>query len=237
MSENTRRGMRLQYVAGVLVLLASLLIAFIADDASPTPSVAEYYSSLESRIGYWFFLGNTRHCGLYSKGTFSPFPISTTQRAMKKNYTHNVKKNRLGDKIQINFADYHNLSTFPAASFNRIYIMETFAHANNPDKVLRNFHHLLKPRGILVLHKADFSRNSEELQDVLRLLLMRGGFRNIKVKDLTDEVLPMWRLFGVVGYVPYQMFQLLGVRDRFINAMAGVETWLNWDIFVRAVKP
>jgi sterol 24-C-methyltransferase len=57
--------------------------AFLASTGAPTPSVEDYYSSLESRVGYWLLLGNTRHCGLYEKGQLSPFPISTAQRAME----------------------------------------------------------------------------------------------------------------------------------------------------------
>ncbi|KAE8847507.1 hypothetical protein HRS9122_04414 [Pyrenophora teres f. teres] len=133
--------------------------------------------------------------------------------------------------------------------------METFVHADDPIKVLNNFKRLLKPGGVVVLHEADFSRNSEKLQDVLRLshcqntlpkggyeeLMKVAGFKDFSLEDLTDEVLPMWRLFGVLGYVPYQIFKLVGIQDRFINVMAGVEAWLNWGdgryISVRAVKP
>jgi ubiquinone/menaquinone biosynthesis C-methylase UbiE len=167
----------------------------------------------------------------------------------------NVKKHGLEKEIQVDYADYRNLSAFPEASFDGVYTMETFVHADDPIKVLGNFKRLLKPGGVLVLHEADFSRNSGKLQDVLRLshcqntlaeggyeeLLQKAGYKDFSLEDLTDEVLPMWRLFGVVGYVPYQIFRLLGVEDRFINVMAGVEAWLNWGdgryISVRAVKP
>lgn len=47
--------------------------------------------------------------------------------------------------------------------------MEALAHADDPAKVLGNFFRLLKPGGVLVLHEADFSRNSKILQDALRL--------------------------------------------------------------------
>lgn len=167
----------------------------------------------------------------------------------------NVKSFGLEDKISVDYADYHNLSQFADASFDGIYTMETFVHADDPIKVLGNFKRLLKPGGVLVLHEADFSRNSDKLQDVLRLshcqntlkeggyeeLLTKVGFKDFSLEDLTDEVLPMWRLFGVVGYLPYQVFKLLGIQDRFINVMAGVEAWLNWGdgryISVKALKP
>ncbi|KAJ4332534.1 hypothetical protein N0V95_009638 [Ascochyta clinopodiicola] len=301
-------NLRRRYVAGYFVLLASILIAltdpvsgFIASTRGPEPSVESYYESLESRLGYWLVLGNTRHCGLYAIGQLSPFPIFKAQRAMEdKLYTrlglkpgdrvldagagsgyvaitmakhglnvqaiditphhvadaqNNVKKYGLQDKIKVDYANYHDLSAFTNASFDGIYTMETFVHADDPIKVLNNFMRLLKPGGVLVLHEADFSRNSDRLQDVLRLshcqntlleggyeeLLENAGFGDFSLEDLTDEVLPMWRLFGVLGYVPYQIFKLLGIQNRFINVMAGVEAWLNWGdgryISVRAVKP
>lgn len=274
-----------------------LIPAIISDN----PSVQEYYSSIESRLGYWLLLGNTRHCGLYKKGQFSPFPISKAQRTMEdKLYTRlklkpgatvldagagsgyvamymarkdlnvqaiditpihvedakkNVKANGLEDKISIQLDDYHNLITFSDRSFDAIYTMEAFVHADDPIKVLSNFFRLLKPGGVLVLHEADFSRNSKILQDVLRLshcpntleeggyekLLTKTGFKDFSLEDLTEEVLPMWRLFGIIGYIPYQIFKLLRIKHKFINVMAGVEAWLNWGdgryISVRAVKP
>ncbi|KAE8872195.1 hypothetical protein PTNB73_03654 [Pyrenophora teres f. teres] len=154
----------------------------------------------------------------------------------------NVVKYGLQDRIKVDYANYHDLSQFPDESFDGIYTMETFVHADDPIKVLNNFKRLLKPGGVVVLHEADFSRNSEKLQDVLRLshcqntlpkggyeeLMKVAGFKDFSLEDLTDEVLPMWRLFGVLGYVPYQIFKLVGIQDRFINVMAGVEAWLNW---------
>lgn len=167
----------------------------------------------------------------------------------------NVGKYGLQDKITVDYANYHDLSQFPDASFDGIYTMETFVHADDAIKVLDNFKRLLKPGGVMVLHEADFSRDSDKLQDVLRLshcqntlpeggyeeLMRVAGFKDFSLEDLTDEVLPKWRLFGVLGYVPYQIFKLVGIQDRFINVMAGVEAWLNWGdgryISVRAVKP
>lgn len=167
----------------------------------------------------------------------------------------NIKAHSLEDKITVNYDDYHNLTMFPDASFDGIYTMETFVHADNPAKVLQNFYRLLKPGGVIVLHEADFSRYSEALHDVLRLshcqntlkeggyekLITNAGFIDFSLEDLTDEVLPLWRLFGVIGYVPYQFFKLLKIQHKFTNVMAGVEAWLNWGdgryISVKATKP
>jgi len=37
----------------------------------------------ESRIGYWLFLGGTRHFGYYDEGSFWPFPIKSALRRME----------------------------------------------------------------------------------------------------------------------------------------------------------
>lgn len=106
-----------------------------------------------------------------------------------------------------------------------------------------------------MLHEADFEWNSEALREVLRLshcqntlkegsyeqLLRDAGFEDISLEDLSDNVLPLWRLFGVLGAVPYHLMRLIGLEKRFTNVMAGVEAYRNWDqgryISVRAIKP
>ena len=47
------------------------------------PSLQKYYASLESRVGYWCFLGGTRHFGYYQPGTMWPFPINGALRRME----------------------------------------------------------------------------------------------------------------------------------------------------------
>ena len=47
------------------------------------PSLQRYYASLESRVGYWCFLGGTRHFGYYQPGTMWPFPINGALRRME----------------------------------------------------------------------------------------------------------------------------------------------------------
>lgn len=167
----------------------------------------------------------------------------------------NVEARGLQDRISVRLGDYHDLTDFPNNSFDGIYTMETFVHADDPLKVLRTFYRILRPGGVLVHNEADFNRNSILLQDVLRLshcqntleegalakMLEQVGFKNIELDDLTDEVLPLWRLFGFIGYVPYRVLQVFGLHTRFTNLMAGVESYLHWGegryISVKAVKP
>ena len=47
------------------------------------PSLQRYYAGFESRIGYRFFLGGTRHFGFYQPGTKWPFPINGALRKME----------------------------------------------------------------------------------------------------------------------------------------------------------
>jgi sterol 24-C-methyltransferase len=133
--------------------------------------------------------------------------------------------------------------------------METFVHADDPHRVLRNFHRLLKPGGMLLLHEADYHSDAAVLQKILRLahsentlkegayedMLRQAGFIDIHLEDLKENVLPLWRLFGTLWAVPYAFVKLFGLQHRFTNVMAGVEAYRHWDagryISVRAVKP
>ena len=50
---------------------------------SNNPTLQSYYASLESRVGYYLFLGGTRHFGFYPPGTYWPFPINGALRKME----------------------------------------------------------------------------------------------------------------------------------------------------------
>ena len=166
-----------------------------------------------------------------------------------------VKARGLEDRVTVELGDYHDLSNLEDGSFDGIYTMETFAHADDPRTVLTNFLRLLKPNGVLVMHEAEFNHDSETLQEVLRLshcpntlktgsyekMMAQLGYRHLHLEDMTPNVLPLWRLFGVVGYVPYTLLKTVGLETRFTNLMAGVEAYLHWDqaryFSLRGVKP
>ena len=47
------------------------------------PTVQNYYASLESRLGYRLFLGDTRHFGYYEKPDSLPLPLGPALRTME----------------------------------------------------------------------------------------------------------------------------------------------------------
>ncbi|OQO15272.1 hypothetical protein B0A48_00655 [Cryoendolithus antarcticus] len=233
------------------------------NDGSATPSVEQYYSSLESRLGYWLLLGNARHCGYWPPGTLWSFPIGRALRTMEEKLyerlelpagaktldagagsgvvaSYMAKKGLVvqgidltplhvqdaqrvikaqgltSDQITVRQGDYHDLSDVDNASLDGVYTMETFVHADDP---LKN---TLK-------------------EGTYESLLEDAGFTNITVDDYTDNVLPLWRLSGILGSVPYDLMRLVGQEKRFTNIMAGVEAYRHWGqgryISVRAVNP
>ncbi|KAK1073135.1 hypothetical protein LTR74_002101 [Friedmanniomyces endolithicus] len=318
------RRLRLREMIGILVAGFTILFAIMANGGSATPSVEDYYNSLESRLGYWLLLGNVspRTYPNVSRNPRQPFPsppLGKTLRLLAPQHplalphlpcpTHHgsqtprppglptgfrvldagagsglvasymarqglvvegvdltprhvceaqrtIRQNGLEGQVTVRLGDYHDLPStqYRNGSFDGVYTMEIFVHADDPRKVLRNFHRLLRPGGVLVLHEADFHWDSEVLDEVLRLshcpntlpqgsysrLLHETGFGEISLEDYSDNVLPLWRLFGVLGAVPYAVLRLAGLETRFVNVMAGVETYRHWDqgryISVRAVK-
>ncbi|KAK3669120.1 hypothetical protein LTR78_011007, partial [Recurvomyces mirabilis] len=168
-----------------------------------------------------------------------------------------IHRSGLQDLVDIHLADYHHIpvALFPDQSFDGVFTMETFVHADEPLKVLNNFYRLLRPGGVLVLHEADFYWESHTLQEILRLshcgnalregeyerLLYTAGFRDISVKDYTANVLPLWRLFGMLSIIPYGFARLLGIQNRIPNTMAGAEIYRYWGqgryIAVKAIRP
>ena len=166
-----------------------------------------------------------------------------------------IRSRKLDGKVSVSCGDFHDLRGHQSCNFDGVYTMETLVHADDPEMVLWNFKRLLKPGRVLVLHEADYRTDTPEFRHIRRLahcpnvpreggyrtLLEKVSFAQIDVEDLTDGVLPLWRVFGLLGVVPYAIFRFLGMQHRLVNTMAGVEAYLHWDqgryISIRAVKP
>lgn len=258
-------------------------------------SLQSYYASLESRIGYRFVLGGTRHFGFYTPGTYWPFPIGKALRAMEDNLIatlnlkkgsevldagcgvghvaihlaeegyrvhgidvvdhhifkarRNVKQRGQQGKVTITKGDYHHLDAFADDSFDGAYTMETFVHATEPEIAAAEFYRVIRPGGSIAMYEydhVDFATVPKEFKDswttinkhssmpaydrfqqgVLKGMLEDVGFEDVEVKDLSENVLPMLRLFYLLAFIPYYIFALLGLKSYFINTVAGYEGYV-----------
>lgn len=263
---------------------------------TPNPSLQRYYASFESRIGYWCFLGGTRHFGYYQPGTKWPFPINSALRRMEDHlfdsldlqpraevldagcgFGHvamhlarrglrvhgidvvsnhlkwaqqGIRANGLEKEITVHLMDYHHLDGFPDGAFDGVYTMETLVHATDPEKALGEFFRVMKPGGSLALYeydhpdfdvvskdipkhlrdsmyqvnsRASMPANESFSQGALQSMLERQGFQDVVVRDLTENMRPMMRLFFLVAYIPYLVICLLGLQAWFVNTQAGVD--------------
>ncbi|RFU24881.1 hypothetical protein B7463_g11461, partial [Scytalidium lignicola] len=273
-------------------------------------SLQAYYSSLESRIGYRLMLGGTRHFGFYPLGTYWPFPINRSLRAMEDHLIHtldlengskvldagcgygyvaihlaesgyqvqgidvvdrhiakaqrNINAAGFAGKVTVTKGDYHHLDAFADGSFDGAYTMETFVHATEPEVAAAEFFRVIRPGGSLALYEydhVDLDKESEEVRNswavinkyaampsnarfkrgVLEAILEEAGFEDVVVTDLTDNTLPMVRLFFIVALIPYLIITFLGLQPWFVNTVAGYQGYVNRKlvryIAVSAKKP
>jgi sterol 24-C-methyltransferase len=96
-------------------------------------SLQDYYASLESRIGYRFVLGGTRHFGFYTRGTYWPFPIGKALRAMEDNLIGTLDLEK-GSKV---------LDAGCGAGYVAIHLATAGYHVHGIDVV---DHHIIKAR-------------------------------------------------------------------------------------------
>ena len=176
----------------------------------------------------------------------------------------NFKGHGLESSITVQKMDYHHMEAFADQTFDGAYTMETFVHATDPEAALKEFYRILKPGGSIALYEYDHSKiNStpKDLQEsmnqinkyaampandrfdtgVLQRMLEETGFQDVLVKDLTTNITPMLRLFFILAYIPFLIVKLLGLESRFVNTIAGVESYRGrkyWRyVAVSAKKP
>ncbi|ESZ93814.1 hypothetical protein SBOR_5809 [Sclerotinia borealis F-4128] len=176
----------------------------------------------------------------------------------------NVKADALDGAITITKEDYHHLDAFADDSFDGAYTMETFVHAVDPEVAAAEFFRVIRPRGSLAMYEydhIDFTTQSKDVgssftninthaampaherfnQGVLEEILAEAGFEDIVVKDLSDNVLPMLRMFYLLAFIPYFIVSFLGLQSFFINTVAGYKGYVYRStsryIAVSAKKP
>jgi sterol 24-C-methyltransferase len=158
----------------------------------------------------------------------------------------NVRVTQLENRIGVQHMDYHSLANFRSGQFDGMYTCETFVHANDPETALAEFFRVLKPGGRLVQHEYDhqpvesfptgFRDKLERVNDLSSMpgwqrfgpgvhegLLEEAGFVDIKVEDITKNVMPLLWLFFLMAIIPYYIIRFLRLEAYFVNTIAGAE--------------
>ncbi len=124
--------------------------------------------------------------------------------------------------------DYHHLEAIPDASHDGAYTMETFVHATDPEGVLAGFYRILRPGGRLALFEYDHVLEDDEsapqeLAESMKQIntyaamptntrstpgrykqwLEDAGFQDVVVRDYSENIRPMLRLFWLLALVPF----------------------------------
>lgn len=143
--------------------------------------------------------------------------------------------------------DYHDLR-FADKTFNGVYTTETFVHASDPEKVLREFYRVLEPKGRLVQleyshdpYDTMTSKEKETFKFVNRLaampafdqfehgvheqMLEKAGFKVLSSTDYMKNIQPMLFWFMLSAWLPVKIIRLLGKEKRFVNAISAVDFW------------
>jgi ubiquinone/menaquinone biosynthesis C-methylase UbiE len=179
----------------------------------------------------------------------------------------NVVAAGLGDQaVTVRKADYHHLDkVFAPESFDGVYTMETFVHATDPRAALAGFLRVLRPGGTIALYEYDHAKITGDApremasmfeqvnrhaampanvtfeQGALPALMRDVGFEQVTVTDLSENVMPMMRLFFVCAYIPYLIIRLFGLEAYFINTVAAIVGYryrrLHRYIALSAKKP
>ncbi|KAM0330689.1 hypothetical protein ACHAQA_003641 [Verticillium albo-atrum] len=142
--------------------------------------------------------------------------------------------------------DYHHLENIPDSSLDGVYTMETFVHATEPEAVLEGFHRVIRPGGRITLFEYEHNALEGEPEDlaesmrkinefaamptnavshsgVFAQMLEDAGFVDIEVRDYSENIRPITRLFWLIGVIPFFFVKLFGLERYFINTVAGVE--------------
>lgn len=142
--------------------------------------------------------------------------------------------------------DYHHIDPLLDGTFDGVYTIEALVHATDPSAVLAGFLRTLKPGGHIVMHEyeQDLSQDEQSMMaivndgfsmamnavsrpGILRDLLERVGFQDVKIRDLSENVRPMTRMNYAISIVPYSLLKPLGLAKHSLNAVAGVELYKN----------
>lgn len=143
--------------------------------------------------------------------------------------------------------DYHKLK-FTDKTFNGVYTTETFVHSSDPEKVLKEFYRVLKPKGRLVQleyshdpYSEMSAKDKETFKFVNKLaampafdrfehgvhekLLENAGFAVVSNTNHMKNIEPMLFWFMFFAWLPVKAIRLFGKEKRFVNAISAVDFW------------
>lgn len=166
-----------------------------------------------------------------------------------KNSKRNAQKIKVEELVNFYVMDYTKLS-FPNSHFDGVYTMETFVHSPDYREGLQEFYRVLKPGGKLVMFEYSMSPLTDMTSEQKRIaeliikgsamhslpffehgkfpqLLKNAGFKNIKVENITDRIVPMMYRLYAWAYFPYQIIRLLKLQKYFINTTSAFESYKN----------
>jgi sterol 24-C-methyltransferase len=76
---------------------------------------------------------------------------------------------------------------------------------------------------------------------VFQSMLEDAGFTDVVVRDYSENIKPMTRLFFLIAYIPYLIITFLHLERYFINTVAGVNSYQghgHWRyVAISATKP
>jgi 2-polyprenyl-3-methyl-5-hydroxy-6-metoxy-1,4-benzoquinol methylase len=201
---------------------------------------------------------------LATKYRFKIQGIDIVQHHLDKARRNIAQSGLPANRISVQKMDYHHLASFYDQTFDGIYTMETFVHATDPEAVLAGFFRVLRPGGHLSLFEYDHElsddspeamarsmrkineiaampTNSRSHPGVFKQMLEDAGFTDVILRDYSDNIRPMTRLFYMIAYIPFLLVTFFGLERYFINTVAGVQSYRgrgHWRyVAISATKP
>ncbi|CRG86493.1 hypothetical protein PISL3812_03499 [Talaromyces islandicus] len=208
------------------------------------------------------------HVALYlAKHGMSVTGVDIVDRHVEQARQSVRKANLPKDQVVIEKMNFEHLEAIPSTSHDGAFTMQSLGHAFSAEKTLAGFFRILKPGGRFALVEVERRVNPEvdqknpKLTEQLSMinvgtgmptnershdgfykgLLEGAGFVDIESRDISDNILPVVRMFYVVLLVPYLLVRLLGIEKHFVSMLAGTAGYVGYDrwrfMVVTGTKP
>lgn len=171
------------------------------------------------------------------------------------------------DSVIIERMDFEHLESIPSESHDGAFTLQSLGHAYSAERAVTGFFRILKPGGRFALIEVerrrdlDAERKNPKLTEQLSMinvgtgmptnershegfykgLLENAGFVDIEVYDLSNNILPVVRMFYFLLLLPYMFVRLCGLENNFVSMLAGTAGYVGYDrwrfIAVSATKP